>query len=210
MLHVTILCQATQSSLIWFAPVASLVVGLLLGLFTEPFRLWLLRPVLRATFTRDKHSIRETPVDVTRGTAVFESHARVVRFYVYNKRRFLAKSCVAYLVSIEKVAADGTATDLFADRIPLTWAYVGTTPVDIPGHTGLYCDVAGAAEPDPRLMPYTEPKPKIFPSLLKEHGTYRFTAIVTGENVTPVTITLCVAWKGTWDIEDAWEDTKRT
>jgi hypothetical protein len=205
-----ILCDATASSLIWFAPVASLVVGLLLGLFTEPFRLWLLRPVLRATFTRDEHSLRETPVEMKRGEAVFESRAKVVRFFVYNKRRFLAKSCVVYLVSIERIAADGKATSLFADRIPLTWAYVGTTPLDVPGHTGLYCDVAGASQPVAQLIPHTEPKPKIFPTLLREHATYRFTAIVTGENVTPVTIRLCIAWKGDWDIEDVWEDTERT
>ena len=144
-----------------------------------------------------------------RGEEVFESHAKVVRFFVYNKRRFLAKSCVVYLVSIEKIAADGMATSLFADRIPLTWAHVGTTPVDVPGHTGLYCDVAGASQPVAHLIPHTEPKPKMFPTLLREHATYRFTAIVTGENVTPVTIRLCIAWRGDWDIEDVWEDTER-
>jgi len=198
------------ASLNWFTPVGTLVVGLLLGLFTEPLRLWLLRPVLRATFTRDEHHLRKTPVEVKRGdSAVFESYAKVVRFFVYNRRRFLAKSCVAYLVSIERIAANGTATSLFADRIPLTWAYVGTAPLDIPGHTGLYCDIAGAAQPVSQLMPYTEPKPKIFPALFREHGTYRFTAIVTGENVTPVTIRICIAWKGDWNIEDAWEDSKR-
>jgi hypothetical protein len=105
----------------WLPYVMSVAIGLFLGIVTEPFRLWLLRPVLTAAFTRDEHCLRETPARVTRGEAVFESNAKVVRFYVSNTRRFLATGCRAYLVRIEQLATDGGSETLFADRIPLTW-----------------------------------------------------------------------------------------
>ncbi len=192
----------------WLGTVASLVIGLFLGLVTEPFRLWLLRPIVVATFTRDEHCLRETPVRVTAAEAVFSSYAKVVRFFVRNTRRFVAKSCRSYLSSIEQRAADGSYSLIFADRLPLTWAYIGADAIDIPGHFGLYCDLAASSEADKRLSVHTQPRPELFGTLLREKATYRFTVIVTGANINPVTIQICIDWKGDWNIQDVWEETQ--
>jgi len=117
--------------------------------------------------------------------------------------------CAAYLLSIDRLSADGPAISIFEDRVPLTWAYLGVEPLDIPGHTGLYCDLAGSSQPVERLVPHTEPKPKLFETIFREHATYRFTVVVTGQNVTPVTLRICISWKGDWNIQDVWEETGR-
>lgn len=200
-----ILAHTVHNNFNWFTPLLSILVGLILGVCSEPLRKYLLRPILRTTFTQDENCICETPVNLPAGQEVFESHAKVVRFYVQNTRRFLAKSCRAYLIQIEKVTPTKTET-IFADRIPLDWAYIGATAVDIPGHTGLYCDLVGASQPSEQLRPHVNPMPKLLGNILRDCATYRFKAIIAGENLTPQSININVAWKGTWDIQDVWQN----
>ncbi len=144
------------------------------------------------------------------GEQVFETQAKVVRFYVFNKRMFHAKGCVAYLIGIDRRDAGGKYSNLFADRIPVRWAYLGSDALDIPGRTGLYCDVATSVdEANARLMPNADPViPKLFPYLLREHATYRFTILVTARNAKPLTVRICIRWKGHWDIaaDDVWQE----
>jgi hypothetical protein len=206
----SIFYQASSDSINWFTPATTLVVGLVLGLIVEPLRTLLLRAKLRATFFNDEHCMRETPVDIREGAGgriVGQSTAKVVRFRVDNETRRQAKGCVTYLLSIDRITGN-TVTRLFADRIPLIWAYYSEfTPIDIPGRTGLYCDVAGSVdEANPRLDPHTVHKAVIYRNLLQPHATYRFTAIVTGDNVKPVSIRICIEWDGNWNIRNAWQD----
>lgn len=91
-----------QPSFDWLTHVASVVIGLFLGVFTEPFRAWLLRPVIKLSFRKDEHCVRETPVNMRAGEKVFRSRMLSVRFKVENTRRFHAKSGQAFLTLIEQ------------------------------------------------------------------------------------------------------------
>jgi hypothetical protein len=197
--------STNADSINWVSYVISVGVGLLLGVITEPLRLWLLRPRLTATFTADEHCLRETPV-VGVGSAQLHSVAKVARFLVRNERRFSAKNSRAYLTQIDRRNADGSFTMIFADRLPLTWAYIGASAVDIPGKSQLYCDVAGASQIQPSLNPYTEPGAQLFNEIFDEHAVYRFAAIVTADNVLPIKIQILINWQGDWNFVDVWQE----
>jgi len=190
----------------WVSYVISVGVGLLLGVITEPLRLWLLRPKLTAAFTADEHCLRQTPVVAVSANGEIHSVAKVVQFLVRNERRFSAKNSRAYVSRIEKRNADGFFEIAFADRLPLRWAYIGATAVDIPGKTELYCDVAGASQAQPWLNPHTEPSAQLFHQIFDDHAVYRFTAIVTADNVLPTTIQILINWRGNWNFVDVWQE----
>lgn len=96
---------------------------------------------------------------------------------------------------------------VFEDRVPLKWSYLSCDPIEIPGKTGLYCDIFGSTEEQQELVPACcDPKPRIFDELFRPKAVYRFTALVTAENTTPVRIRICADWKGTWRIDDVWQD----
>jgi hypothetical protein len=191
----------------WISYVISVGVGLLLGVVTEPLRLWLLKPKLTALFTPDEHCLRQTPV-VAIGDGHNEIHsvAKVARFLVTNERRFSAKNSRAYLTQIERRNLDGSFATVFADRLPLRWAYIGATAVDIPGKTQIYCDVAGANQAQPSLRPYTEPGAQLFNEIFDLHAVYRFTAIVTADNILPIKIQILIDWTGNWNFVDVWQE----
>ena len=110
------------NSLNWISYVVSVAIGLLLGVVTEPLRLWLLKPKLTASFTADEHCLRQTPVVGKTPQGKIHSIAKVARFLVRNEARFDAKNSRAYLTQIEKCNADGSFTIEFADRLPVRWS----------------------------------------------------------------------------------------
>ena len=193
------------NSINWISYVVSVAIGLLLGVVTEPLRLWLLRPKLTASFTADEHCLRQTPVVGNTPQGEIHSTAKVARFLVRNEARFAAKNSRGYLTQIEKRNTDGSFTIEFADRLPLRWSYIGAEPVDIPGQTQLYCDVAGASQIQPSLNPYTEPGAQLFHEIFAEHAVYRFSVIVTADNVRPITLQILIDWKGNWNFVDVWQ-----
>jgi hypothetical protein len=201
-----VLVQA-QPSFDWLTHVASVLIGLFVGIFTEPFRAWLFRPAIRLSFRKDEHFMRETPVNMSAGEAVYRHSMLSVRFKVENTRRFHARSCRAFLTLIEKRGSDARFIVVFEDRVPLKWSYLSCDAIEIPGKTFLYCDIFGSTEDQKELVPACcDPKPPIFDELFRPKTVYRFTALVTAKNCAPVSIRLCADWKGTWRIDDIWQD----
>ncbi len=45
----------------------------------------------------------------------------------------------------------------------------------------------------------TRVTPRRYAQLLQTHGVYKFTVVVSGDEVKPVTIHPVVRWTGTWD-----------
>jgi hypothetical protein len=195
---------AAKTSFDWLTHVLSLVIGLFLGIITEPFRLWLFRPRLAITFVADEHCLRETPVRVTAAESVFSSHAKVVRFYVANTSRFLARGCLGYLVRVEQLSP-GNSPPAYLCRSVAT--NLGLYRHGANRHSRTHWVILRSRRIEPadcRLTPHTEPKPTLFQTIFREHATYRFTATVAGENFTPITTHISIDWKGDWDICDVW------
>lgn len=201
------IAAAAPDSFNWMGPMASLVVGFLLGIFVEPLRHWMFRPVLSLRFTTDEHCVRHTPVKVKTDESVSRSQGHYIRFLVQNTRRRYATSCRAFLARVEQRDSTGQYTTVFADMVPLKWAYLSCAAVDIPGRMGLYCDLVGSSEADPRLLPgCCEPRPQLFDDLFREKAVYRFTAAVTAQHACPVSIRICVNWEGKWNVNDVWTE----
>ncbi len=199
----------------------AMVTGAALALFgafsaivAEGLKNLLIRPRVRLSFVPDDHCLRDTPAVITlplESGGTFDSECRmsVVRFHVLNAGRTLAKSCRAYLDEVHRIHPSGSEELLCADRIPLKWAYVGFDAQDIPGETGIYCDLASTdnlAGFQKKLSLHVTSMPLVLKWDQLTPGTYRFRCYVAGENVKPAWISIMIDWKEAFPIHDVWVD----
>lgn len=175
---------------------AALLAGIVVGIAADPLRQWLLRAKLRAEFLGDDHCVRDTPATLSTSTGQRPGRATFTRVRVKNVARFTARACRPYLTTIEAQDEQGCFSTVFCDTVPLPWAYIKFQTVDIPRDVWFFYDVFYALRGCPYVVPDTEPKPQIFGEILSQHRRYRFTTIVAGENLTPITTVLEVNWQG--------------
>ena len=189
---------------------AGWVVGFFSAVLAEPVRNFLFGPRLRLEFRDGQEFNTPTPEDATfrQATWVTSHHeARYLRVKVTNERRAIAKHCRVFLTGIEKTDADSIfRPTAYCDSIPLAWSCQNENerfePLDIPNGVSQFADVISTrslAGADQSFRPEINVTPLRYLELFKEQGTYRFSVLVSGENVKPVSIKIQFGWHGTWD-----------
>jgi hypothetical protein len=198
-----ICCPPPPSAPVWVGALtssATFVVGFLTAVLAEPFRQWLFRPKLELEFENSDHF-----VTMTDEGSPPTHRSRWVRVRAKNRSARLAKACRVYLVGFERRGHSGQweATE-YCDNKQLAWS----SRLDDDGKWGaldlaqeapFFADllstrsVAKPFWPTVRVMPY-----RVVPTL-EAHGTYRFTIVLTGDNVRPAQVRIVFKWTGVWD-----------
>jgi hypothetical protein len=186
------------------------VVGFFSAVLAEPVRQGLFGPKLKLEFGNGQEFKTRTPEDATfREVTWVTSHheAFYIRIKATNERRAIAKGCRAFLVAIEKMDEDSAfKPTIYCDSIPLTLSCQDEdqryTPLDLPNGVSQFVDVVSTRNlsgMSPCFRPEIQVTPQRYVDLFQEHGTFRFTVQVSGENVKPVSIRVAFRWQGIWD-----------
>jgi len=190
------------------------IVGAMLGfgaaIFVEPIKSWLYGPKLEVSFDDSpefqtqthEHQKIMTTEDPNKKKIIYYK-ASYIRIKVINTKPALAKGCRAYLVNVEKQKDDGKFYDtIYCDSIPLAWSARGDQrflPVDIPKDVNQFVDLISTREISSDYNPELQFHLYRYVDLFKEHGKFKFTVQVSGENVDPVFINVFFTWNGSWD-----------
>lgn len=178
-------------------PIASYVAGFLSAAFAEPFHKWLTPPRLRIDF-RPKLGNGTGHISLTPEREGSTELAYYVRVSIKNHSRTIAKSCRAYLETIEYKDSLKEWEVIHQDPIPLDWAFVGPTSMDLPPKVEFHFDVFSVSSVTNRVTPRTTPRAVIWDTNLAPMGRYRYKVTVTGENVNPVSTTIEFDWRGSF------------
>ncbi len=182
------------------------VLGFTAAVFAEPLKQWLYRPKLKLEFGDDPGCTARTPEQAQlQGPRPVQSihEADYIRIKVKNTKPVIAKNCRAYLVAIERADnSGGFKPTIYGDSIPLPWACRGEEaygPLDLLRGIVQFVDVVSTRSVSPDFKPEIKPIPYRYIDLFRQHGTFRFTVQVSGENVKPVFIKVVFKWAGVWD-----------
>ena len=183
------------------------VLGFAAAVFAEPLKQWIYRPKLKLIFDEDPGCKARTPeqAQLQGGPRPVQSthEADYIRVKVINTKPAIAKNCRAYLVAIEKADDSGNfKPTIYGDSIPLPWACRGEEaygPLDLPRGIVQFVDVVSTRSVSKDFKPEIKPIPFRYIDLFREHGKFRFTVQVSGENIKPVSIKVVFNWSGIWD-----------
>ncbi len=187
------------------------VLGFGAAIFAEPLRQWIFRPKLKLEFGDDPGYKARTPEEADIPSSPRPIHsvheAEYIRIKVTNEKRAIAKSCRAYLVAVEKADESGDyKPTIYCDSIPLAWSCrdkQAYDPLDLPRGVAQFVDVVSTRSVSQDFKPEIKPIPFRYFALFQEHGTFRFTVLVSGENVKPIFIKIVFQWSGLWDRYEA-------
>lgn len=188
----------------WWAKYSLLVVGWLLGLLTKELSdritLWIRGPRLELFFGEGEDCVTLTPeefhVPAGSGAVSLKKERRVVffaRLRVTNTKSRIATRCQAWLVNVERQDEHGLYNPtVFKDSIPLIWSYnAEADTVDIAQGINRYVDLVRIQDDVPGLQPQLRSHsgdvllPHRYGTLFRENGTYRFTVLVSAQDVQP-------------------------
>jgi hypothetical protein len=170
--------------------------GFFTALFADPIRQWLFRPKLELAFANADHFVAHT--------AEAGGHqARYIRVRVTNRGPWLARSCRAYLVNIERRGLGGAweATE-YCESLQLAWSGRGDgahSALDLPIGVPHFVDVVSTRQISTSFLPSTPLILIRYQTLLASSGTFRFTVLISGENVRPTSLKLIFTWSGVWN-----------
>ncbi len=190
--------RGSSSTMCEFLKLAlTFLLGFFSAVFAEPSRRWLFRPnivlAFRPKFGVGSRFIALTPEDTNR-------MAKYIRASASNKSWVTAKSCKVFLTMIEKEVEKNHFRPLHHDPLPLPWAYLGASAIDIPPGMEFFFDIFAVNDQENRIEPQTYPmRPHSWKNLLQESGRYKFSVVVAGENLRLVPLSLCFVWKGSFD-----------
>jgi len=173
------------------------LIAFLTALFVEPIKRFLLRPKMNVEFKKDTTCICKT-------TTANGSTSVYIRVRVNNASTVIAQKCKAYLVSVERGVDSDFAPTFYCESMPLAWSCQSPgkeyDSLDIPKGVNQYIDLI---ETNSNFGQQIIPKIMVIPfryiDLFKDKGKYRFTVLLTGENVEPVYIKVVFDWQGVWD-----------
>lgn len=175
-------------------------VGFAVAIFSEPLRQWIYRPKLKLVFDNDPGCRARTPERTEVNGSFF--NADYIRIKVINTKS-IAKKCRAYLVKIEKADDSGEfKPTIYSDSIPLSWACLDKEayePLDLPRDIVQFVDIVSTRSITNDFRPAIRSIPFRYNELFKERGKFRFTVLISGENVKPVFIKIVFSWSGVWD-----------
>jgi hypothetical protein len=142
----------------------------------------------------------ETPIHTV-------TDAYYIRVRVTNTGRQIAKQCRAYLVKVEKWNKSTSKFEptIYCDSLQLAWSARGTTveeayrPLDLPKLINQFVDILSTRKIEAGYKIETNPTLKRYAKLFKEHGKFRYTVQVSGDNVPPVSTKVIFDWNGNWE-----------
>lgn len=183
------------------------VLGFAAAVFAEPLRHWIYRPKLKLEFGDDPGYRARTLEEADIPSAPVPRHsvhdAEYIRIKITNIKPAIAKSCRAYLVAVEKADEAGKfSPTVYCDSIPLSWACRDSQayePLDLPRGVVQFIDVISTRSISKDFKPEIRPIPYRYFDLFREHGTFRLTIQVSGDNVKPVFTKIVFRWAGVWD-----------
>ncbi len=93
---------------------------------------------------------------------------------------------------------------IYCDSIQLTWsARVSKEdayrPLDLPRDINQFVDILSTSSTEADYDIKLNPKLERYVDLFKEHGKYRYTIQVSGDNIKPITTKIIFSWNGIWN-----------
>jgi hypothetical protein len=191
--------------------IAGAILGFGAAIFAEPLRQWIFRPKLKLEFGDDPGCKARTPEEADIPSSPRPLHsiheAEYIRIKVTNKKRIIAKGCRAYLIAVEKADESGDfKPTIYSDSIPLAWSCrdkQAYDPLDLPRGVAQFIDVVSTRSVSQDFKAEIKLIPFRYLALFKEHGAFRFTVLVSGENLKPIFIKIVFRWSGLWDRYEA-------
>jgi len=189
-------------------PLAGFLGGFATAILAEPIRQRLFRAKLKLEFESDQSSRLSSPFLARAHSDDFAGeqdkyHVQFIRVRVRNIEQYLARSCRAFLVDIEKQNEQGVFEQThYYDSIQLKWASETQYPwheIDLPYGVNKYIDVIETRSDSNSFYPCTEfLSSRLGEELLTQPGTFRLTILVTGDALDPQAAKLIFWWGGEW------------
>ena len=200
----------------------TLLIGGAIGFFSailaplvlEPVRHRLFGPKLLLQFIDDdrackadtKENVKIQNPNVPEGVTYAQTDAFYIRVLAVNTGRQIAKQCRAYLINVERFNTDTNRFEqtIYSDSIRLAWSARGTheeayQPLDLPPNVKQYVDVVSTRRIEVNYKIEIYPDLLRYQDLFEEHGKFRFTIQVSGDNVKPATTNIIFEWNGNWE-----------
>ena len=177
------------------------VLGFCIALFAEPLRRWLFRSAVSLKF-EPKIGFGRQCVSITTTTqpGVLAKYIRVL-VKCSSRIGLTARGCKPFLTKIEKLGPGmNDYRELHHDPIPLHWAYIGDQALDIHPTMEFYFNVVEVNSAQNILRPQTTIAPVTWTELLREPGWYKFSVVLSGENISSQPTTIPFEWKGSFDL----------
>jgi hypothetical protein len=175
------------------------VSAVLAPIVVEPLKRCFFDPKLKVEFIEGDRGF----ITDTKENGVTDAH--YVRVKVLNTGRQIAKQCRAYLVNFEKwnTSTGEFEPTIYCDSLQLAWSARANTkeaylPLDMPRDINQFIDIVSTRRPesDYKIMVYL--RLYRYEPLFKEHGKFRYTVLVSGDNVKPVSTKVVFEWSGDW------------
>ena len=189
------------------ADTSSLLIGGAIGFISavlapivvEPVRHYVFGPKLKVEFIdADKGFITDT-----KENGVTDAH--YVRVKVLNTGRQIAKQWCAYLVNVEKwnPSTGEFEPTIYCDSLQLAWSARANTveayrPVDMPRHVPQFIDIVSTRKTEKDYKVMTDPHLYRYENIFKEQGKFRYTVLVSADNVNPASVKVVFEWSGDW------------
>lgn len=177
--------------------VTALVTGFILGVYVQPLR--------ERLFYHPELSVNFNPRD---GRCVVDSsQCRWARVCVINSGKIHLQRCQAFVSNVEQKRGLFWADTKpkFSDPLALEWAVTGGYDFrDLPRKIPFFVNTLVSDDTKNELwLTVYDWGPERLRKIFTEHGRYRITVTVTGDQVKPKTTKMIVHWKGDWKF-DAW------
>ena len=131
--------------------------------------------------------------------------AHYVRARVLNIGGQIAKQCRAYLVNFEKWnrSTGKFEPTIYCDSLQLAWSARANTveayrPVDMPRHVPQFIDIVSTRKTEKDYKVMTDPHLYRYEDIFKEQGKFRYTVLVSADNVNPASVKVVFEWSGDW------------
>jgi hypothetical protein len=171
-------------------PLIGVVIGWVLGIFTQPLQSAFFGPKLLIDCLTAPGRIGQGPDNV------------YMKFRVRNKRkRSVARNCRAYLIAIYQISNNKVISDnLRPDSAQLPWEGGDFDPRDIPYGASQYADIVHfSKEEQSGWIFYAKPNYISQDTQLRDYrGTYRVEVLVAGDGLNPATMNINIDYNGDW------------
>ena len=175
--------------------VTGLVTGFILGVCAQPLR--------ERLFYHPKLSVNFSPRD---GRCIVDSsQCRWARVSVINSGQIHLRQCQAFVSNVElkRYLFWADTKPQFSDPLALEWAVTGEyDPRDLPRKIPFFANILVSEDTKNELsLTVYDWGPERLRKIFTEHGRYRITVTVTGDQVKPKTTKMIVHWKGNWKFD---------
>jgi hypothetical protein len=175
------------------------ISAVLAPIMVEPLKHRVFGPKLKVEFIEGDTGF----ITDTKESGVTDAH--YVRVKVRNTGRQIAKQCRAYLVNVEKwnISTGKFEPTIYCDSLQLSWSARANTkeaylPQDMPRDISQFIDIVSTRQGESDYKIMIEPRLYRYEPLFREHGKFRYTILVSGDNVKPVSAKVVFEWSGDW------------